>query len=418
MRSQTGSTSSAPSTVRSRVPTSRPTRGTPTSRARVAVSWEVGTPRARKPARMRSPSARTKAEAARPDPRPTRAPSRTSARARSASKAMAAGSTSSVMGARWPGSSPGWLTRLLPALGEQLGDHARPARLVAGPEARSVVAVEILVEERHAAPVWIALELLRAAEDWSAAVGAGEEEATQASRDVGSHAPQAHETARAGGARDLEIVAEEVMVLLQRLDDEEVDGKPHGPAPVGFSPKGSGCGLRRIIAHTVFLTAHGDHIGMILVIAGQGANAVRGEKLLLVEHETEDFGKLLRGHDGEHDTPPAPRLVLEGDVLAQLHRAAAAVGEVEHVVEEAVLVVPQAHAVPTQVVGSMRDVDEVLEELARHVLVGPVVLRELQGHGQHVEAVHAHPARAVRLLDVAARGQGRRPVEHADVVQA
>src|SRR5712691_8140643 len=215
MRSQTGSTSSAPSTVRSRVPASRPTRGTPTSRARVAVSWEVGTPRARKPARTRS------------------------ARARSASKAMAAGSTSSVMGARWPGSSPGWLTRLLPALGEQLGDHARPARLVAGPEARPVVAVKILVEERHAAPVRIALELLRATEDWPAAVGADEEEATQASRDVGSHAPQAHETARASGASDLEIVAEEVMVLLQRLDDEEIHGKPHGPAPVGVSPKDS-----------------------------------------------------------------------------------------------------------------------------------------------------------------------------------
>src|SRR6266581_4886973 len=58
-----------------------------------------------------------------------------------------------------------WLTRLLPALGEQLGDHTRPARLVAGPETRPVVAVKILVEERHAAPVWIALELLGAAED-------------------------------------------------------------------------------------------------------------------------------------------------------------------------------------------------------------------------------------------------------------
>src|SRR5882724_6234345 len=192
MRSQTGSTSSAPSTVRSRVPASRPTRGTPTSRARVAVSWEVGTPRARKPARTRSPSARTKAEAARPDPRPTTAPSRTSARARSASMAMAAGSTSSVMGVRWPGSSLARLTRLLPALGEQLGDHPRPARLVAGPEARPVVAMEVLVEERHVAPVRIALELLGAARAGPPAVGPDEEEAVQAPRDLRGHVPQAH----------------------------------------------------------------------------------------------------------------------------------------------------------------------------------------------------------------------------------
>src|SRR5713226_7147667 len=184
MRSQSGSTSSAPSTVTSTVPASRPTRGTPTSRAKVAVSWEVGTPRARRPARTRSPSARTKAEAARPDPRPTTAPSRTSARARSASKAMAAGSTSSVMGVRWRGSSSASLTKLLAALGEQLGDRARPACLVAGPEARPVVAVEVLVEEQHVAPVRIALELLGAAEDGPPAVGPDEEEAIQAPRDL------------------------------------------------------------------------------------------------------------------------------------------------------------------------------------------------------------------------------------------
>ena len=44
----------------------------------------------------------------------------------------------------------------------------------------------------------------------------------------------------------------------------------------------------------------------------------------------------------------------------------------------------------------MGDVDEVLEELARHVLVGRVLLRELERDGEHVEAVHAHPAGVTR----------------------
>src|SRR5713226_5428606 len=232
MRSQSGSTSSAPSTVTSTVPASRPTRGTPTSRARVAVSWEVGTPRARKPARTRSPSARTNAAAARPEPRPTTAPSRTSARARSASKAMAAGSTSSLMGVRWPALSSVWPTRLLPALGEKLGDHAGPARLVAGPQAGPVVAVEVLVEERQAAPVRVALELLGAAEDRAAPVRPREKEAVETPRDIRGHVPEAHEAARAGRARDLEVVAEEVMELLQRRPQGRVPdqlGPPHEP---------------------------------------------------------------------------------------------------------------------------------------------------------------------------------------------
>ncbi len=66
----------------------------------------------------------------------------------------------------------------------------------------------------------------------------------------------------------------------------------------------------------------------------------------------------------------------------------------------------------------MGDVHEVLEELAGHVLVGGVVVGQLQGDGQHVEAVHGHPARAVRLLEAPAGGQGRRAVEDADVVEA
>jgi hypothetical protein len=40
------------------------------------------------------------------------------------------------------------------------------------------------------------------------------------------------------------------------------------------------------------------------------------------------------------------------------------------------------------------------------------------GDLQHVLAEERHPGRAIRLFQIAARGQGRAAVEHADVVQA
>ena len=59
-----------------------------------------------------------------------------------------------------------------------------------------------------------------------------------------------------------------------------------------------------------------------------------------------------------------------------------------------------------------------LEELGRDVLVDVIVLRELQRDAHQVQAVHRHPAGAVRLVDVAAGRQRRAAIEDADVVQA
>jgi len=64
------------------------------------------------------------------------------------------------------------------------------------------------------------------------------------------------------------------------------------------------------------------------------------------------------------------------------------------------------------------DVEEMLPELAGHILVSGIVARQFQRNGQQVETVHAHPPRAVGLLDEAAAGQGRAAVEHTDVVEA
>ena len=69
------------------------------------------------------------------------------------------------------------------------------------------------------------------------------------------------------------------------------------------------------------------------------------------------------------------------------------------------------------IVDRVRDVEEVLEELRRHVLVGVVLSRQLERDGEHVEAEHRHPARAVALIEARAAGQLLAAIEHADVVE-
>ena len=94
------------------------------------------------------------------------------------------------------------------------------------------------------------------------------------------------------------------------------------------------------------------------------------------------------------------------------------VGQVEHVVEEAVLVVPEPDAVVADVViawrcgGSARRTCVATSSYAGSSQASSSAMRE------HVQAVHRHPARAVGLLEVAAGRQRRAAVEDADVVEA
>src|SRR6185295_78975 len=95
--SRFGATSSAPSTVRSSSTSSAsPMIGMPRSRAWRSVTADVGTQVTRSPTRTRAPSCATNAAAAWPEPRPTRAPSVTSASAR-ASTAVSAGSSAATV---------------------------------------------------------------------------------------------------------------------------------------------------------------------------------------------------------------------------------------------------------------------------------------------------------------------------------
>src|SRR5215831_14739081 len=90
----------------------------------------------------------------------------------------------------------------------------------------------------------------------------------------------------------------------------------------------------------------------------------------------------------------------------------------QDVVEETVFVVPHGVAAIAAMAHGPRNIEEVLPKLAGDVLVGGVSARELECDGQHVQRVHRHPRRAVRLLNVASGRKGRAAVEYADVVEA
>jgi hypothetical protein len=90
---------------------------------------------------------------------------------------------------------------------------------------------------------------------------------------------------------------------------------------------------------------------------------------------------------------------------------------VKHVVEEPVLLVPQLDALVAHAAHGLGDIHEVLEELGGHVLVGGILAGQLERDAQHVEAVHAHPRRAIRLRDVATRRERGRAVEDPDVIE-
>src|SRR5207248_1290438 len=71
----------------------------------------------------------------------------------------------------------------------------------------------------------------------------------------------------------------------------------------------------------------------------------------------------------------------------------------------------------SSMIRSVRNVDEMLPELARHVFVHRILPGQFHRDRQHVERVHRHPARGVRLFELAAGRQRLVAIEHADVVE-
>ncbi len=117
-----------------------------------------------------------------------------------------------------------------------VGDDAGPAGLVGGTQAGAVVAVEVLVEQQVVLPGRVGLEPLDAAEAGPAAVGADQEDRDQALAQVLGDLAERQLLPRPGRVLDLERVAEEAVVALQRLEDQVVEGNHSGPRQLELPP--------------------------------------------------------------------------------------------------------------------------------------------------------------------------------------
>ena len=128
---------------------------------------------------------------------------------------------------------------------DQLGDEPGPAGLMAGAQAGSVVAVEVLVEQDADRAKADRSETSGSAEDRAAPVCVARER-FRSSRCESSAATSQSVTYSPGAGRqlDLEVVAVVVMEVLQRFDHEVVEREPDRPAPVRVSAEQSRCAIR------------------------------------------------------------------------------------------------------------------------------------------------------------------------------
>src|SRR5262245_13709995 len=101
-----------------------------------------------------------------------------------------------------------------------------------GADSGAGIAIEVLVKEHEVVPVRIAPVLFDALEHGTCAVAITQEDARKPSRKVGCDLFERHQLAGTCRTLDLEVVAEVVMELLERFDQQVVDRKPDRPTPV------------------------------------------------------------------------------------------------------------------------------------------------------------------------------------------
>src|SRR5580704_6403951 len=114
-------------------------------------------------------------------------------------------------------------------------------------DASAVVTMEILVEQEQILPVRIALEKFGSACDGTATVLAADKNVDETSGDLGSHLPEVRFVAGSRRKFDFEVFPIIVVVLLQGFDEEVVQRKPDGSAPVRIAAKKAAGGFRRFV---------------------------------------------------------------------------------------------------------------------------------------------------------------------------
>nr|GFD51692.1 hypothetical protein [Tanacetum cinerariifolium] len=96
---------------------------------------------------------------------------------------------------------------------------------------------------------------------------------------------------------------------LQRLHNQEIDGKPHRAAPVAVAAKHPRVGLTRQVLHHKVGFAGAVHVRMFIVVARQRPNTILRQKLAFVEHAAQQRLEAAAPHETQQVAGALTRLL-------------------------------------------------------------------------------------------------------------
>src|ERR1700722_14599753 len=132
---------------------------------------------------------------------------------------------------------------------DQFSHQAGPSGLMAGPEAGTIVTVEVLEEQDVVLPLWVSLELLRTTVNRATAGFIPQKSAGETMGNFPRYLEEVNQLARAGGALNLEVVSVIRVERQQSPNQHSIHWHPARPVPGGVTAEHASIRLRRKVIH-------------------------------------------------------------------------------------------------------------------------------------------------------------------------
>ena len=133
-------------------------------------------------------------------------------------------------------------------------------------EAAAGFAVEVFVKQNQVSPMRVGGVFLDLAMAGPRAVFVRQESAGQPAGDLLRGFLQVHHVPGAGGAFDLEAVAIEMVITLERFDDQVIDREPDRSAPIGVAAEEVARPFAWHIIDPMLFVAGVEDVGMIAMV--------------------------------------------------------------------------------------------------------------------------------------------------------
>src|SRR5262249_7074274 len=136
------------------------------------------------------------------------------------------------------------------------------------------VALKVFVEQDQVAPVRVFLKLCGSSKNRPVTIAATKEGPGKAPGKLGGYFPQRHHISGAGRALDFEIVAQVMVKLLKRFDDQVVDREPDGASPVGIAAEQASARFGWLVPDAVVCAVQAQNIGTVAVGLGHRSDSI------------------------------------------------------------------------------------------------------------------------------------------------